>query len=296
MKKIFQYHDYRQFLKERFQELKQSRRSITHRSLMKKAGFASPNFLKLVMEGQRNLSKSSLEKMALALELDERELIFFRNLVEFNQAKTAAEKDLAYEALKNLRKNLHLQRLTPSQFEYFQDWSAIALREMVTLTDFKEDAEWIADYLKKQVTASHIKKTLKLLEELGVITRSSQNKLQISTPHITTDDEEMLRLAKYQFHKVMIQKALEALDNTPSNLRDMSGLTLAISEKKFNEIKKRIKNFRHEILSLCEETHSAEAIYQMNIQLFNLSKIPWQCSSSTQETLQPTSSIKEKPS
>ncbi len=275
MKKVFHFLDYRQFLKVRFTELKKSRRHVTHRSLMQKAGFTSPNFLKLVMDGKRNLSKNSIEKIAQAMELDSKELIIFRALVEFNQAKSASQKDHAYDALRNLRKDLNLQRLSPSQFDYFKNWSMIAIRELATLPQFKEDPQWISDFLMNKVSVSKIKKNLQLLEKLGVFVRNKKGHLKVNNTHITTDDETMLRLAKYKLHKVMINKGLKAMDETPSHLRDMSTITVAISQRLFKEVTTRIKNFRREILSLCEDTQEADSIYQMNIQLFNLSEIPW---------------------
>ena len=48
-------------------------------------------------------------------------------------------------------------------------------------------------------------------------------------------------------------------------------MTLAVSEETLKKVKRRIQAFRKEILAMSEGHGKAEAIYQMNIQLFNLS-------------------------
>src|SRR5215510_14248092 len=125
MERIHSYLDYRQFLRDRFRQLKKSGKN-THRSLSKKAGFASPNFLKLVMEGERNLSERSIGQVAVAFDLNEREREFFAALVRFNQAKGLEEKEALYQELKLRRPDLSLQRLEHSQFEYLKDWHTVA--------------------------------------------------------------------------------------------------------------------------------------------------------------------------
>lgn len=50
---VFEYLDYRAFLRDYYAERKQSR-GLSFRSFSKRAGLGSPNYLKLVMEGARS--------------------------------------------------------------------------------------------------------------------------------------------------------------------------------------------------------------------------------------------------
>lgn len=274
MEKIFSYLDYRKFLKEAFDHLKKTRRGITHRSLCKKAGFSSPNFLKLVMEGERNLTAQSLPKVSEAFELRGKEAQFFEALVFFNQAKTVEEKDQRYEQLKGLRKDLSLKRIEHGQFEYFERWYAVAIREMISLKDFREDPEWISARLQGKLTPTEVGKTIVLLERLGLVSRNEKGDLIASQPSVSTGDE-VSSLAVYRFHQAMLEKAQEALKETPREQRDVSSVTVAISKEQFQKIKNKIQLFRKEILEMAQDTQEAETVYQLNIQFFNLSEVPW---------------------
>lgn len=270
VERIYSYLDYRQFLRDRFRRLKRSSRA-THRSLSKKAGFASPNFLKLVMEGERNLSERSISQIAAAFDLNEREREFFAALVRFNQAKELEEKEILYQELKLRRPDLSLKRLEHSQFEYLKDWHTVAIREMVALEDFREDPEWIAERLGGRVRPAQVKRSLKLLSRLGLLGRNAEGRLVPNQAPLSSGDE-VSSLAAYSFHQGMLEQAKRALRETPPELRDISSVTLAVDAETLQKVKRKIQAFRKEILAMSEGHGKAEAIYQMNIQLFNLSE------------------------
>ena len=58
------YDDYRAYLSELIDFLRTSKRGFSFRRFSKRAGYQSPNFLKLVIDGQRNLSDDSIAKFA----------------------------------------------------------------------------------------------------------------------------------------------------------------------------------------------------------------------------------------
>lgn len=270
MEKIFSYLDYRQFLKERFAKLKSLRR-LTHRALAKKACFSSPNFLKLVMEGQRNLSEKSIAQVIQAFELESREAEFFAALVRFNQAKTIEEKDLGYEQLKLLRRDLPMRRLEHSQFDYFDHWYSVAIRELIGVKGFREDPEWISARFKSQVSPAQVRRTLGLLERLGLIRRDEAGRLCQEQAPLSSGDQ-VTSLAAFRFHQAMIDKAKEALREAPAEERDISSVTVAVTRETAERIKNKLRQFRKEILAMSEEDRKAEAVYQLNFQFFNLTE------------------------
>ena len=64
---VLKYIDYRLYLREYYTDRKKNQRGFSYRWFNQKAGFSSPVYLKLVMEGKRNLTKSSIAKFSLAL-------------------------------------------------------------------------------------------------------------------------------------------------------------------------------------------------------------------------------------
>ncbi|MEY2936365.1 MAG: hypothetical protein RL033_7114, partial [Pseudomonadota bacterium] len=63
----------------------------------------------------------------------------------------------------------------------------------------------------------------------------------------------------------------EALDSLPREERDVSCLTLCVSQAKLEELKERVRAFRQELLRTAELDNSPERVVQINFQVFPLS-------------------------
>src|SRR5690606_28781944 len=101
---IFGYMDYRAFLRDFYAEKKASGRGFSFRAFSRRAGLGSPNYLKLVMDGDRNLTPEMAERFAAACGLKGDAATFFCELVGFNQARNTAERSDRFARLTTYRK------------------------------------------------------------------------------------------------------------------------------------------------------------------------------------------------
>lgn len=273
MADIFTYLDYRKFLKDSFDEIKNSRPTFSHRAFAKTAGFSSSNFVLLVMQGKRNLSGEAAIKIAKALKLKKKETEFFENLVRFNQSKTDAEKNFYYSRIAATRQYAAARPLERSQYEYYSKWFIPVVREMVLLADFSEDPQWISQNIKPSITPTEAAEAIAVLEKLGLLSRDIDGKLVQSERHVTTGDE-VESLAVTNFQREMITLAGKSIDETPPKSREISSVTFAVSKERFDEAKKMIQDFRSKVAGfLAEEQKASEVLYQFNVQLFNVSRL-----------------------
>ena len=105
MNRILEYNNYRLYLKDYFNEKKNKPGYFTHRFFAEKAGFSSPVFIKLVIDGKTNLSKKSVRKLISVLDLTDAEADYFDALVSFNQAKTHQTRQKYYAILRAINKD-----------------------------------------------------------------------------------------------------------------------------------------------------------------------------------------------
>jgi uncharacterized protein (TIGR02147 family) len=272
MVSVFAYREYREFLRDSFDELKRERRGFSHRAFARMAGFASSNFVHLVMQGKRNLSVSGIQKVARALKLKKSEAIFFENLVLFDQARTDAERNIYYERIAADHRYAKVHHLEKSQFEYYSRWYVPVIREMVLLNNFSEDPEWIARNIVPNITSREAGEAISLLLDLGLIERDGAGRLVQRTRHISSGDAvASLALSNYQCE--MIERAAKSIDSSPADVREVGSVTFAVSKKRLVEAKRMIREFRSRLSSFLSEEEAAEAVYQFNVQLFNLSRV-----------------------
>lgn len=211
---IFQYADYRMYLKDVYAARKKRSRSFSYRSFAMKAG-TEPSLLADIIEGRRNLSPAVMEKFASALGLTDRERRYFGALVRFVNAKTSSGKNEAFAEMSRLRRQAHLRFLRPEQYEFWSQWYHAAIRELTTLPGFREDPEWIARHVQPPITATQARRSLERLLGLGLLRRDPQGRLEPCDPAISSE-YEIPSLVVRQFNQEMIAQGLTAPDRRSS--------------------------------------------------------------------------------
>ncbi|MBH25154.1 MAG: hypothetical protein CMH57_12015 [Myxococcales bacterium] len=270
---IFEYLDYRDYLKDYYDAAKVHNSAFSYRYFSRRAGYSSPNFLKLVMDGQRNLSNDSIDRFAKALKLTGSEHRFFRALVHFDQADTAAKKNQAFEDVAASRRFRKARRLDRAFFDYLSHWYYPAIREMVARADFVEDPDWIASQLLPPIKAAQAEECLEVLLELGLLQRDDDGALHRGEASVTTG-HEVRSLAIGNYHRQMMERASESIELVHRDHRDISALTVCISPERIAEFKDRIHAFRETLLDLGDRDDQPTCVYQLNFQFFPLNEVP----------------------
>lgn len=244
---------------------------FSHRAISKRAGFRSTNFLKLVMEGKRNLSTDAAAKFAKAFGLEGASFDYFCELVTYNQAKTSRERSKSYDRLTRIRPEKALHQLAAHQSAYHSSWYIPAIRELAARPDFREDPAHIARQLVPSITPAKAKKALETLLGLGMLRRTPEGRLRPADALVTTGPSpESHHLA--DFHRAMIAQASEAIDRFPASEREIASLTLCVDESMLPALKLKLQAFRREFMQFAEGSGVPERVLQVNFQMFPLSK------------------------
>jgi uncharacterized protein (TIGR02147 family) len=267
---LYSYTQYRVYLKDFYDWKKAILPAFSHRYFTQKAGLGSPNYLKLVMDGKRNLSQKTLTAFLTGLGLSGKKADFFEHLVFFNQAETPAERNFHYEKLLKARAKAGLKPLEDTQFRIFSDWRTLALREMTGLKGFRKQATWIQERLVRPMTETQIDAAFALLLDAGLIRRTA-NGFQSVDVNITTRDE-VRNLMVRNFHREMSVLASESLEKIPAQERDISSITLPLRPGDFAKVKEHLQLMRKELLNLAAEPGEGETLVQINLQCFPLTR------------------------
>ena len=268
---VFEYLDYRLFLKDMYAYRKRRDPVFSYRYFSGKAGFASPNFLKLVIDDQRNLSHTSMLKTAKGFGLKGNEREFFENLVFMNQAGEHEERNYYYQKMMSAKGYKKIHKIAKDSYAYFSKWYYPVIREIIRFQIDKLTAQKIASLLKPKISVAEARGAIKLLSRLNLIQKNSNGMWEQTDQDLTTGPE-VRSLVVTNFHKEMLQLAGASIDNVSAEDRDISALTLSISRESFPELKSRIIAFRKELLGLAGHDKQPDQVVQFNIQLFPLSK------------------------
>ncbi|MGE0614425.1 MAG: TIGR02147 family protein [Bacteriovoracia bacterium] len=268
---VFEYDDYRAFLADFYVHRKEVEAGFSFRNFARRAGLKSPNFLKLVIEGKRNLTEASLQQFLRALRMTRIQADFFSDLVLMSQTENDGVRDQIREKVRKIRLKRRVRALSEQQLNYYTAWYYIPLREMVTHPGFREDPIWIAQHMIPRILPSEAIRGIERLLEMGLLQRNDQGKLVQIDENITTGDEVKSEQVA-EFHRSTMRLAAESFDVIPRELRDVSSITCSISEETAAKAKVLIQQFRKDLLAFCSQDAKAERVYQINFQFFPVTK------------------------
>ncbi|MBF0432853.1 MAG: TIGR02147 family protein [Fibrobacteria bacterium] len=273
MKSIFDYTNYRKYLQDYYSWAKINVRGFSHRAFLKKAGMSGPNYLKRVMEGVHKLTDNSIPKFAKALSLSESETVYFQYLVYFNQAKTLADKDKYFEVLMDLKGPYAQYKLDRGQYDYYKEWYNIAIREILSYFPYKNNPDTLGKEIAPPVSPRKVKKSIELLEGLGLIEKRSDGSYAQTNRAISTGpDFRSLLVSK--FHISMAKLAAEAITRFKKEDRYFSSVSMSLSRESFEMVIRLIREFRKTVIERVSQETDPDRVCHLNMQLFPMTKPP----------------------
>jgi len=269
--KLFDYTNYRLFLRDYYQFHKREH-GLTCRQFAARAGLRSSAWLTHLIKGTRNISEESSLRISEALEITPEQRGYFQMLVRFNQARTAEEKNKAYLEVLRFKESLDIVQIVDRHYEYYTQWYHPVIRSLVSKVNFGDDFGLLGRSCVPAITPKAARASVRLLEKLGLIRKQPDGRWT-QTDHVISTGDEVYSVNIVNYHKEVAGLAKNAFDRCSREVREISALTLGIDEATFRTIKSRIQSFRKEIVELARNSSTSDRVYQMNFQLFPVSRI-----------------------
>ena len=272
MVNIFTYIDYRQYLRDAYAERREENSKFSYRFIAGKVGFASPGFFANVLSGKKDISLKLVLKFAELFKLGRKEREYFENLVLFNKATGTSEKKEYLDRLIAMR-GTRVKKVEAHQWEYFEKWHHTAVRELIALRPFRGDLRALAGMTNPPITVQEARKSIELLERLGLIRKGLDGVYERTDAAISAGDAmSQALISAYQVQAMELAKY--AMDNLPSGTRNFSTLTMSVSGPTYEAMLEELRSFRRRMLEMAQESDDVDRVYQMNFHVFPLTSLP----------------------
>jgi uncharacterized protein (TIGR02147 family) len=265
MKLVTEYLEYRDFLRDFYNETKSEKPIYSYRFIAKKLSI-DPSFVVKLFQKQRHISGKLIDRCINLVGLKGKDAEYFATLVHFNKAKSDRECKQHYEKLVAL-KAVQVTTLDVEQYEFFQKWYYSAILTLLDFYPFKDDYKALGQKLSPPISETQAKKAIELLQKLNLITKTPDGTFGLTRNLITTG-EQWRSLAITSFQEETIRLAQESLQRIPKEKRNISTVTITLSKDDLDEANEIIRECRMALLKLAESQKNPEQVYQINIQLF----------------------------
>jgi uncharacterized protein (TIGR02147 family) len=269
MVNVFDYLDYRKFLRDYYSEQKKLKPHFSHRYIAGKLGFDSGYFSKII-QTERHISISLAQKFAEFCQLSDKESEYFRSLVIFAKAGSHSEKEREFQKLLSF-KNSKATVISEKQYKIFDKWYYLAIRELIACCKFTGDFVDLGRRVQPPISAAKAKKTVAELVSLGFIRQNGGGVYERVEP-VWKTDHEVESVVVQRLQKEMNLLANEAYDRYTRKVSNMSTLTLSVSEKEYQRMVEELANLRTRFLEMARNCQHPDRVYQCNFSLFPLSK------------------------
>lgn len=269
---FFEYDDYRALLAKLMAERKARGLPCSYRWMAQQAGYTSPNFFKLVIDQERELTAEGAEKVVQMFKLSVAEGDYFRALVQFQRAKDLTDKLHYAEMLVGLKPRLATSILAKDQFEYHRKWAYVVLREVLTLREGFRNADEICEKVSLGLSRVQIHEGIVHLQKLGLIASDGQGFLRVRHQTLRSGDR-VINSALFGFHLEILDLAKQALGRFKAHEREFHAVTVRLTPEAYELARRKIQKLKDEILELSEAADTAENVLQLNLQLFPVAQL-----------------------
>lgn len=271
------YLDYRKFLA----DLYSYRREITKKDIRQynyamfsaAADIKSPNYLKMIIEGRRNLSEDMVYRFAKASGLNKDQAEEFRLMVLFGQATDQAQRNMYLKELNEYRVSSKLRtgEIDQKAFDKIPSWVTWVIFSMIDQDNVKFEPNRLRELLRGKASFDEIDEALRGLITSGeVVQRPENGELERARNLMESAEDVPVALVR-KLQAELMYLGLESLFRDAPTEREFGTLTLALTKPEFEELRFQLRKIRKEAqknIAVKRASSKGERVYQMNLQLF----------------------------
>jgi uncharacterized protein (TIGR02147 family) len=271
---VFNYNQYRDYLRDYYLDQKLRKTGLTYSRFSEAAGVKSPNYLKVVIDGKKNLTSENIIRFSKALEIRAHESDYFEALVHFNQAKKPMERDFFEERLHRAKKKFSGHKpderlLGEYEFDAVSDWKYHALMVLTNVRGFEERLAWIRARFFNLVTEHELASMLEKLHPMGLIARDESGRLTQTHRQVQTKPS-VTRAAARLFYDGIFKRASLAMKLTEPEEREFKNYIVGLSPQQIPELKRKVRKFMDELNEWALENTKPQQIYSFSFAAFPL--------------------------
>ena len=266
--------DYRHYLKEFYNYRraisKNELRPYSYATFAAGADIKSPNYLKLIIDGQRNLSTEMARKFAKGLALTREETDEFISLVDFTQATEPIERNRYLKVLADIRVRQQLKsgEINAETWEKVPGWLTWALYALADQKDIRFDSQELFDVLRGKARPEEIRRSLERLLESGELVKNPETGEISKGRELMSGSENVPVALVRKLQAELIYLGLESLFQDQPHEREFGAQTMSLTEQEFEQLKFELRQFRKrwfKDVMVNRKTAKGDRVFQLTV-------------------------------
>ncbi len=268
MPSIYDYTNYRRYLRDVFNDLKNAPSGFSYARFCKALGLRSTNYLKLIIEGKRNLTPSNVLRLGKFLELTFEETRYLETLTYLCRSKTSLERSHYSNCLKSLKREGAVKYGRKAPKELLEKWYYPAVLVALHQCPLDESTERMLQLIG--ISAEEGRAAAQTLLEMGALILNEQH-YQMVDANVLMVDSKKSKLKYKNFLKDQLKLSSKKLEEEYDHGAQFFSQTLSISKQSWPTYLRSVRSLMSETARQ-SDSDSAEQLIQLNVQLFPLGR------------------------
>lgn len=268
---LFDFLDYRQYLREAFEERKAGNGAFSYRMLADRIGLHASRIHR-VLAGESHIATDQVEAFAKAFGLRGGKAKYFECLVRHAKAKSPAEAQVWLAKIAQSR-GVAGRNLKRPEHGIFREWYYIPLRCILHTGRFKDEWDLLAASLVPTVRPEQVRTAVETMEKLGLVQRDADGFWHAREAHLAAEGAET-GSALRSWHHSMLRLAGEAVERFPKSMRHHGTMTLGVDAAGAVAVVDILRECRGRIRGIADASARPDRILHLGMQLFPVGRIP----------------------
>ena len=272
-----EYTDFRQYLKDVYEHRRATEatgmRSYSYSTFSAAADIKSPNYLKLIIEGRRNLSEDMITRFAKALRIPRVDVEEFRALVRYGQATEPIERNKFLKDLSDLRaqRAYDTGEINQANWEKVPGWIGWVLYAMADQGGVNFDPQVLHRLFRAKASPEDIRESLEKLITSGELARNLETGEVSKARDLIESPQDLPVPLIRKLQTELIYLGIESMFRDSPKDREFGAMTVAMTEEEFNQVRFELRQLRKRLqrdILVKRKVSKGDRVYQLNVQLF----------------------------
>lgn len=259
----------RDYLSEYYSFRKATAKSFSYETWAQELGVKSRSFLRMVIMGQRPITKNFAETLSYGLHLNEKELKYFFLLFEYSRAKSNEQKKFYWKQMLSILK-MEENRTEISAADFISSHWLPKIQTILAFSDVDKTTKNIATLLGLDETTAL--QCLEKLEALAVAKKDSED-----VKNCSWDTQVKNFKVPEAFHNAALKNYyIQSFDDAkaaialPAEVRKFRSLLLPLNPDEYLELLAKLEEAFQEILT----QYKADKLYGRHLYQMGMSLVP----------------------
>lgn len=260
MPSIFDYLDYRDYLRDWFAERKSAAPWYSYKLFGDGVGLDQSQVYR-ILQKQLHVSATARPRFLVYLELTGAAAEYFEVMADMDRSRKESERRRLFAVLQTMRGS-QSSTLADSQYGLYEEWYIPVVRALLGILEISDQYDFLARSVNPPIRVEEARHAVEVLRRLRLVSRDRQGIWRLNGKSLSTGSwYDSATVRRYQAQTFRLVE--EAVERLPKELRDVNVVNMAVDASAFQDCVAILAEARRQMRDRIERVENPDRIMRL---------------------------------